>query len=346
MADAIGGVDSGALASEAAAEAVAGETATTTEPTVTVEPAVTTEPVVATEPTPAEMLRGVEELPVETEVVTEVVTAVETEVETEVTTEVATLDDISASLAQAGIDLGVSRADLPAELHEAYDNLTNTALMAADAYQQSMMNLENDRLEMKQFATAIEGDPQTVLLTMAVTNPDAFKTAVEQFQEMQDDPRVKDMVLRELKADATLKAANRAQEVFQNAHRTNKTAMVVNAVKTSATRHGVDPIQAEEMVALSIRANGGDIDVRSIEGIVSRLRPVVAAPVAPPVATPAKVAAVADAPTAPVQGTGTPATIIEPEGEISPGLTHANRNPMIELVKSASRRATQAMRGE
>jgi len=332
MADMIGGVDSAELAASVAADIAEGMGEGT--------PAVEA-PVAPAEPTVEEMVAGVE-VPVEELAVEGPVVPVVPEVP--VAPQEATLDDVALALQRAGIDLGVSRTDLPVELHQAYDNLTNQALLAADAYTNQMTALQDSQLQMQQFATAIQEDPQKVLLTMAVTNPEAFGNAVAQYEEMQTDERVKGMIMRELKAEATLKAAQRAQEVQAQNQRNNQTSIFVNATKAAAARHGVDPSIAEEMVALSITANGGNLDVRQVDAIVGRLRPTAAAPV--PVATVAKVAATAAAPTAPVQGAGTPAASVPQADESSPGLTSARSNPMIAMVKDAARRVDAAVRGE
>jgi len=255
-----------------------------------------------------------------------------------------TLDEVAMALQNAGIDLGISRADLPESLHQAYDNLTNQALIAAAEYENRVTQLQTSQAEMQQFAQSLQDDPAKVLLTLAVTNPDAFTNAVNQFEEMQQDERYKNMVLRELKAEATLKAAQRAQMVQQQNQQMTRVQVLTKATHSAAQRYGVDAGVAEEVVAMAIRAAGGNIDAATIPQIVSRLRPTAPTQI---VATPAKMAAVATAPTTSVNGQGTaPRTAPGINDEASYGLTKSSQNPLIDLVKDASRRASAAMRGE
>lgn len=354
------GVDSEALAQAAAASAVNSQLSPEDAqgeildiPPPPINPQQHAQPVEPDTPTATEIMEGVEGegeqvegtlIGEEPPVVPDVPPVVPQVEEPVVPQEQVTLDEVAMALQQAGIDLGVSRADLPAELHQAYDNLTNTALVAAADYQNRVTQLQNSQAEMQQFATQLQEDPAKVLLTLAVTNPKAFTEAVTQFEEMQSDERYASMVKRELTAEATLKAAQRAQIVNQQNQQQTFAGVLTAATKTAAAQYGVDLKAAEEMVAMAIQAGGGTLAASAIPGIVSRLRPIAPAPV---VATPAKVAAVAAAPTAPVQGTGEPAAatpILRDEASI--GLTTKSQHPLMDLVKDASRRASIAMRGE
>lgn len=354
MADQIGGVDSKALATEAMAAAVNSQLAPEDAQgemldIPPINPQQHAQPE-ADVPTATEIMEGVE---VEVEgtlmgeeepPVVDPVPVVPVVEEPVVAAPQGTLDEVAMALQQAGIDLGVNRADLPAELHQAYDNLTNTALVAASDYQNRVNQLQNSQAEMQQFATQLQEDPAKVLLTLAVTNPEAFRASITQFEEMESDERFASMVKRELQAEATLKAAQRAQMVNQQTQQQTYAGVLTNATRTAAAQYGVDPKAAEEMVAMAIQAGGGQLEASAIPGIVSRLRPVAPVPV---VATPAKVAAVAAAPTAPVQGTGEPAAATPTvRDEASYGLTTKSQHPLMDLVKDASRRASIAMRGE
>ncbi len=248
------------------------------------------------------------------------------------------MDETWFALQEIGIDLGVKRTDLPAEVQPAYDKLAQAALVAAESYSGKMNELTAAQLQVQQFAEKLSEDPAKVLLTLAVTSPDAFRSAVETFEEMETDPKTKDLVLRELQAEAKLAAAQRSEDMYRNAHIQTQVKQITNATRVAAERHNVDAGLAERMVALQIQANKGAIEISTVDNIVAQLKPRNAAP-ATVVATPAKVAAVAAAPpTQAIAGTGTPVVESAIADQASPGLTTATHNPFMSLVKSASAR--------
>ena len=247
------------------------------------------------------------------------------------------LDETFLQLREIGIDFGIQKGELPPELHDAYDRLAGEAVTAVNAFQTRMNEMQLAQAEMQQFAQKLEQDPQKVLLTMAVTKPEEFQKAVQSYEEMQQDDRYKDMVIRELQAEAKLSAAERQQQVFQQRQMQTKIQVVTKATHVAADKLGVDRDLAEKYVAMQIQANGGDINPGTVEGIVSSLR----VRTTPPINPAAKAARVAQAPTRPVEGQGTPTGNAGlPENEASPGLTKVSRNPFLSLVRDASRRVT------
>jgi len=245
------------------------------------------------------------------------------------------MDETFLRLAEVGIDFGIRKGDLPEELHGAYDRLADEAMIAVNVYQNKMNQMQMAQAEMQQFAQRLEQDPQKVLLTMAITKPEAFQEAMTAYEEMQQDDRYKNMVIRELQAEAKLSSAERQQQVWQQRQMSNKIQVVTNATHVAADKHGVDREVAERYVAMQIQANNGDIDPRQVDMVVASLRQKTAV-----AAAPAKVRKVQQAPTQSVQGQGTPPSrgAIVPKDEVSPGLTHSSRNPFLSLVKQASRR--------
>lgn len=243
-------------------------------------------------------------------------------------------DETFVQLHEMGIDFGVQKGDLPPELHEAYDRLASQTITAVNAYQVKMNQMQVTQAEMKQFAERLQNDPQKVLMTLAVTKPEAFQEAITSYQEMQEDERYKSMVIRELQAEAKLSAAERQQHVFQQREVQERVKIVTEVTNRVADKLGVDRGLAEKMVAMQITANGGDIDPGHIEGIISSLRPRVPTVAAPPT----KAARVAKAPGQAITGQGTPPGPGVADDEASPGLVQASRNPFMSLVKQASRR--------
>ena len=247
------------------------------------------------------------------------------------------IDQVFVQLQELGIDLGLTRADLPEELHPSYELLATQAVQAAQVVAERLQQLEVSQMEMKQFAQKMQEDPQKVLLTMAVTNPEAFQEAITTFEEMQTDERTKDLVVRELQAEARLAAADRQAQMYQSRALNSRVAEVETATKNAAARYNVDLTLAQKFVAMRISAGGtGDIDISAVDGVVAQLKPAMRTPVA----TPAKQAAAAQAPNVPLAGAGTSASAVA--DEVSPGLTTGSRNPLMALVKAASAKVARS----
>lgn len=246
----------------------------------------------------------------------------------------AQLDEAFMQLAEYGINFGVRKSDLPPELHSAYDNLAGEALTAVQTLQSELQNMHMAQAEMRQFAQKLEQDPQKILLTMAVTKPEAFQEVVQAYEEMQHDERYRNMVIRELQAEAKLSAAERQQQVWQQRQMEQKVKVVTTATHRAAQKYGVDSELAERYVAMQIQANGGDIDPRQVDNVIAQLKPK-----GPQVAPVQKVQKAQQAPNQSVQGRGTSGPTPGVRDEASPGLTRASHNPFMDLVKNASRRA-------
>lgn len=244
-------------------------------------------------------------------------------------------DETFSRLQELGINLGMSPSEIPAELRPVFDRISNEALLAFESMQQRVNEVEMARAEMRQFAEKLEKDPQKILLTMAITKPEQFQQAIQAYEEMQADERYRNMIIRELQAEAKLSAAERQQIVYEQRARNQKVQVVTKATHAAADKLGVDRELAERMVAMQIQANGGDIDPRAVEGVVASLRP--KGP-SPRTTTQQKMQQVKRAPNAPVEGTGKPAPKSAIQSEASPGLTKASRNPFLDLVRDAGRR--------
>jgi hypothetical protein len=322
MAEEIGGVDSQSLA-QATAAAVANNPLP--EPEVVIPPG--EEPIL--EGTPP-VIEEVAE-PVVPEVPVEPVVPVVEPVEPEQPA----LDETTLELARLGIDLGVNRNELPDVVKPMYDEFAQQAIIRAQQWSSREARLQDAQAEIQQFALKLQNDPQKVLLTMAVTNPDAFREAVQSYERMSEDDFYRETVIKDLQAEAKLAATERQARVFQERQVAQKVSQVTRATHLAADRLGVDRGMAEELVASAITRGGGDIELNQVSGIVARLAPA-AQPTIPPQE---KAVRTAQAPTSPVQGQGTPAVSTDPpESEISPGLTRANRNPFLDLVRGAASR--------
>ena len=316
MAEEIGGIDSKSLAETVAAAAVAAapevpEVAPGQEPPLEgLEPGL--EPPVVDTPPPVEPVPEVPE-------------------------EFPTLDDHTLELARMGIDLGVSRAELPADMQPIYDRLAQQAITYAQAQQAKSAQLEEAQAEIHQFAQKLQDDPQKVLLTMALTNPEAFRETIEAYDRMQEDEFYKNTMIKDLQAEAKLAASQRQEQMWQQRAIKQRIAQVTRATHMAADHYGVSHELAEEFVAGAVTRNGGDIELSQIGPIVARL-----APTGRTIPPQEKVARTAQAPTTSVAGTGQPvASTGSSDPEISPGLTRANRNPFLDLVRGAAGRVGQ-----
>ena len=188
MAEEIGGVDSKSLAESVAAAVVANPP----------------EPEVPPVQVPGEDLSGQVaegETPAVEEVVPDIAPVVEP-AEPVVETPPPTLDELTLELARMGIDLGVNRAELAEEVQPMYDRFAQQALTQAHQMQSRQDQLQDAQAEIQQFAQKLQDDPQKVLLTMAVTNPEAFQETVQAYERMAEDEFYRNTVIKDLQAEA------------------------------------------------------------------------------------------------------------------------------------------------
>jgi hypothetical protein len=156
--------------------------------------------------------------------------------------------------------------------------------------------------QVQEFAKQLQEHPDRLLLTLAVNNAEAFKQAVEVYNEMQENPRVRDLVLRELQAEARLREAERKERVYESDSQVNKAQRVVNATKIAVRKHNVPYEIAEKVVAAAITMKQGDFGPADVDAVVTEIAANlkgqgIGRKTAARIATPAKVAAAAKAPT-------------------------------------------------
>lgn len=254
-------------------------------------------------------------------------------------------EEVARILAEAGIDLGITRADLPAELHTAYDRLTGASIDIAQTALAEHLQASEIRAQFDEFKARLESSPDKLLLAIAVSKPDIFQKVVEVFAQMQADPRVQEMVQRELQSEARLQEVTRREKVLNENEARTQARQVIAATKRYSRSYGVDYNTAEKVVALAVQANEGRLDASDVEEIVKDLRPSnrPRAPLAPRVASPAAVQATRTAPTGSV--VQTPAPPAPPAAEGSPGLTKIAGSRFRQLIRSAGDRVRSAVGG-
>lgn len=229
----------------------------------------------------------------------------------------AEMAEVEKVLKEIGLDIGVAAADLPAELRPAYAKIVQSVADLAERAMSQQLEASAQISAVNEFKTRLEQSPDRLLLSLAVTKPDAFKKAVEMFSTMEQDPRVKELVLRELEVEARQQETERRERGFTERERRTKANQVIGETRRAARIHGVDYALAEKVVALAVQANGGDLDVADVSDLVKDLRPATAQ--TKRIVTPTKAAAVKAAPTQSVDtGKGAGA-------DLSPGLKEGGR---------------------
>ena len=214
------------------------------------------------------------------------------------------IGEVEKILQEVGIDLGITASDVPEELHPAYARLVQSAADFAQSVLQQQLSASEALQQVDEFSKQLEGSPDRLLLSLAVSKPEAFAKAVEVYQQMQTDERMKDLVVRELQSEARLREAERREKLVLEGDKRTKARQVIAATHRAARSMGVNFDLAEKVVALAVQANGGDLDVAEVEGIVSELKPAGPKIKKPLVATPNKVEVTATANTQPVAGSG------------------------------------------
>jgi len=227
-------------------------------------------------------------------------------------------------LSEAGIELGITYAEVPPELQPAYARLVQTTVDAAQTTLQQRFESAELVEQVKEFAQRLQDSPDKLLLSLAVRNPEAFRQAVEVFNEMQTDERVKNLVVRELQAEARLREAERKERVNAQTGQQGKIQRVIAATRRAAATYGVPFAAAENVVAMAIKGNGGDIEITAVDQVVKEHAAALGRQGRQKVrlATPQKVAAAAAAPNQPAGNAAPPP---QPGAETpSKGLQFAN----------------------
>jgi len=242
------------------------------------------------------------------------------------------LTETEKILAEAGIDLGMAAGEVPAELLPVYSRLVQSGVDLVQNAMAQQLEASQAVKQVEEFAERLEKSPDKLLLMLAVTKPEVFAKAVEVFNEMQQNERVKDMAIKELQSEARLQEANRKETLLVEYERRTKARQVIAATRQASRIHGVPFELAERVVALAVQANGGDLDVGEVSTIVSELKAAPRKAVKTKVASAEKVTATKGANTTEIAGT---------KGTTSTGLKEATERDkgggiFRRLVKEAS----------
>jgi len=252
------------------------------------------------------------------------------------------VEELTRIVEEAALDLGVAPNDIPAELLPVFEKVVQASIQV----KQQAAARESEAAEavgqVQEFARQLKEQPDRLLLSMALTQPEVFAKVVETFTEMQNDPRIKDLVSRELAAEARLREAERRERLMGQESVRTRTEKVVNATQIASRKLGVPYELAEQFVAAAITNAQGEFGPADVDGVVAKLAKQIQAKAtvrkgAPRVATPAKVAATAAAPTATNEGAGAPPA--SSENRASAGLKEASpHGRLMDIVRSAGKR--------
>lgn len=234
------------------------------------------------------------------------------------------LTEVEGVLQELGIDLGIRSADVPPEMRPAYEALVQSAVAVAEDTLARQLEASEGRFQYQQFRDSVEKAPDRLLLAMAMSHPQLITQAADLVAKMNEDPQVKQSVLRELEIELKLQEANRREAMLGEREARMKAQQVISATKRAARETGVDFETAEKFVALAVTANGGDLDPAEVREIVQSIKPK-GAP-RPRVVTPAAAAAARGAPAAAVGGSQAAAPAATPApAPLSNGLKPGER---------------------
>ena len=257
-----GGVSAAAVAKDMAAIIAAGmksePAAGTTQPAA--QPAAVVAPTKATEPVAGqEAAAAVEEAPAGAE---EPASPTDEE-----------LAATESALLEIGVDLGLTHVDVPAELRPAYDRIVGSVVEVVQSSLQREVEANDAIRQVNDFRERLEADPQKILLTMALNKPEQFNAAMQVFTRMQQEPEFKELVVKELQAEAKFRAADQKEKSLGQQMRTIKGRQAAAITRQAARRYSVPVETAESVVAAHVKGGGGDLELSAIEGIVKALAP-------------------------------------------------------------------------
>lgn len=253
------------------------------------------------------------------------------------------IEELTRIVEEAALDLGISPSDVPADLLPVFEKIVQASVLTKQRAAAKESEANEAVEQVQEFARQLKEQPDRLLLTMALTQPDVFAKVVETFTEMQNDPRIKDLVGRELAAEARLREADRKERLIGQESVKTRTDKVINATNIAARKLNVPYELAESFVAAAITNAQGDFGPGDVEAVVSKLAKQIQAKAtfrkpAARVATPAKVAAAATAPTTSAAGASAPPPASS-ERTASAGLTEASpHGRLMGIIKSAGRR--------
>lgn len=220
-----------------------------------------------------------------------------------------------AQMEAAGINLPVAPSEVPEGFQAIYAEIAQSVMDSHASSQQQVLDAQEAILGIQAFKARL-GTPEgqeRMLLSMALNNPDIFAKAQETVVKMGEDPQYGESIRLQLEAQATLEAATRKEQAFENTQLEARGQQVEGRTVRLAQRLGVDATLAKNMVAHKIMQNEvatgkKAVTFQEVDAIVQELAKATRA--APPaVSTPQTQQLVTQTPPTPGQAPGaTPAS--------------------------------------
>jgi len=252
------------------------------------------------------------------------------------------VDRVYEDLLRMGVDLGIPPSQIAdPDARAAYLNVAEQVTNTVTDARREAMEAVNSKMQIQEFTEKLRDDPKKILLMLGINHPDVFRDTMETFERMQDDEREKDLVMRELSADAQLAAAERARKVGMYGELQQRAQRVTNATRVEAMKAGIPFETAEKWVARDIDDKikmGQNYDISDVPGSIGGLKQALQGYVPParpaPVASQQTVAAQQTADTLATEGAGAPT----PESTEQP-LQGGRGTENMSSVRSAVRQA-------
>lgn len=177
--------------------------------------------------------------------------------------------DLETTLRDNGIDLGVKMEDFPADFQHVYVSMLQSAVGLVSEVTERDMEASQAIQQVSDFRKKLTEQPDKVLLAFALQFPDLYQKIADVNSRMAEDETYRQSVMRELEADARLAEAERKERLYAERDNMTKARRFTAETHRAAIKHGVDPALAEQVVALSIRANNGNLDISAVDKIVA-----------------------------------------------------------------------------
>lgn len=249
-------------------------------------------------------------------------------------------DDVYNELLGYGLDFGMPPSEVPSEMRPIYERMANSAISAITEHRMEQLAATQKTMQLEEFMKKVEENPGQLLQLMAVNKPEAFEAAVELFHRIQENPREKELLERELEVAAQQEAFNRRQVAAQRAEAELKAKRVQALVTRTARQYNVNEGVASQIVAMEIRnTRGREPTPQRVVQLISQLKPQTSTKSV----SPEKLKAVQSAPTAPLNRQGA-----EPEPGTPPrpsaSLEATDPLPIRSLIKRIGARIDAASR--
>lgn len=170
-------------------------------------------------------------------------------------------DEDFAELQELGVELPMRPSEVPAEMQDAYADLVQEVISAETRAAEVQAEATEQIMRVRDFAQRMQENPDQLLLSMAIEDPETFSEVSQEFQRMQQDPDYAEQKRRELAAEQKMREAERKERSLTQQERTRKAKRLRSQVRRKAKRLGVDPDRAEVEVANAAKRKAYEQDL-------------------------------------------------------------------------------------